>query len=164
MSLPFLGCFWRYCKVAPYHRYLNPWSLLRQKNGKESPSLVHQVPSNYAPNYPIGHPRRNDRSGGYSTLPHPPAAAPPPPQVGMVHPIPQQQPPQAPQGSYTPPPPPPHMEPPQYAGHSVSLPREYCLVLILLSMLSCVPNPFIITAKVSLSAALVVLMCKICMV
>ncbi|KAK4290998.1 hypothetical protein Pmani_036145 [Petrolisthes manimaculis] len=85
-----------------------------------------QVPSNYAPNYPIGHPRRNDRSSGYSTLPHPPSAgAPPPPQVGMVHPLPQQQQqqqPQVPQGSYTPPPPPPHMEPPQYAAHNVSLP------------------------------------------
>ncbi|XP_071549229.1 abl interactor 2 isoform X2 [Panulirus ornatus] len=92
-----------------------------------------QVPSNYAPNYPIGHPRRNDRSSGYSTLPHQSAAhvAPlnhnggspaPPPQVGMVHPMAHG----APQGSYTPPPPPPHMqEPPQYASHTVGMPRIY---------------------------------------
>lgn len=75
-----------------------------------------QVPSNYAPNYPQGHPRANDsrRGSGYSTLPlsmaHQPggghvAAAMQqmqqnsstqlttgqPPQVGMVHPITQQQ-------------------------------------------------------------------------
>ncbi|KAK8721109.1 hypothetical protein OTU49_012939 [Cherax quadricarinatus] len=93
-----------------------------------------QVPSNYAPNYPIGHPRRNDRSSGYSTLPHQSAAhvAPithngsgspaPPPQVGTVHPMTHV----APQGSYTPPPPPPHMqEPPQYASHSMGMPRIY---------------------------------------
>ncbi|KAK7085664.1 Abl interactor 2 [Halocaridina rubra] len=89
-----------------------------------------QVPSNYAPNYPIGHPRRNDRSSGYSTLPHPSAAhananhngggPAPPPQVGMVHPMAHG----VPQGSYTPPPPPPHMqEPSQYAAHNVGMPR-----------------------------------------
>ncbi|XP_045612699.1 abl interactor 2 isoform X2 [Procambarus clarkii] len=90
-----------------------------------------QVPSNYAPNYPIGHPRRNDRSSGYSTLPHQSAAhvAPmnhngsgspaPPPQVGTVHPMTHI----VPQGSYTPPPPPPHMqEPPQYASHPMGMP------------------------------------------
>lgn len=87
-----------------------------------------QVPSNYAPNYPIGHPRRNDRSSGYSTLPHQSAAhvapmnhnggAAPPPQVGMVHPMAHG----APQGSYTPPPPPPHMEQPQYAAHPMGMP------------------------------------------
>ncbi|XP_037794403.1 abl interactor 2-like isoform X5 [Penaeus monodon] len=90
-----------------------------------------QVPSNYAPNYPIGHPRRNDRSSGYSTLPHQSAAhvapmnhnggAAPPPQVGMVHPMAHG----APQGSYTPPPPPPHMEQPQYAAHPMGMPRIY---------------------------------------
>lgn len=56
-----------------------------------------QVPSHYAPNYPLGHPRRT--GVGYSTLPMASVAAPapsPPPQVGMVHPLPQ-----------TPPPPPP---------------------------------------------------------
>uniref|UniRef100_A0A1B6MQC2 SH3 domain-containing protein n=2 Tax=Graphocephala atropunctata TaxID=36148 RepID=A0A1B6MQC2_9HEMI len=42
-----------------------------------------QVPSHYAPNYPLGHPRRGV---GYSTLPL--AAPSPPPQVGMVHPLP----------------------------------------------------------------------------
>ncbi|KAG7153475.1 Abl interactor 1-like [Homarus americanus] len=87
-----------------------------------------QVPSNYAPNYPIGHPRRNDRSSGYSTLPHQSAAhvtpinggsPAPPPQVGMVHPMSHG----VPQGSYTPPPPPPHMqEPPQYASHPMGMP------------------------------------------
>ncbi|XP_042865995.1 abl interactor 2-like isoform X5 [Penaeus japonicus] len=87
-----------------------------------------QVPSNYAPNYPIGHPRRNERSSGYSTLPHQSAAhvAPmnhnggvaPPPQVGMVHPMAHG----VPQGSYTPPPPPPHMEQPQYAAHPMGMP------------------------------------------
>ncbi|XP_039290526.1 abl interactor 2 isoform X2 [Nilaparvata lugens] len=71
-----------------------------------------QVPSHYAPNYPLGHPRRT--GVGYSTLPMGATAqttaapSPPPPQVGMVHPQPQ-----------TPPPPPPpnnyaidHMPPP----------------------------------------------------
>lgn len=88
-----------------------------------------QVPSNYAPNYPIGHPRRNDRASGYSTLPHPSAAhvaaanhnggGQAPPQVGMVHPMAHG----VPQGSYTPPPPPPHMqEPSQYAAHPVGMP------------------------------------------
>ncbi|XP_064095811.1 abl interactor 2-like isoform X2 [Macrobrachium nipponense] len=95
-----------------------------------------QVPSNYAPNYPIGHPRRNDRSSGYSTLPHPSAAhvatanhngggQPPPPQVGMVHPMAHG----IPQSSYTPPPPPPHMqEPSQYAAHPVGMPRYPTLI------------------------------------
>lgn len=41
-----------------------------------------QVPSHYAPNYPLGHPRRGERGAGYSTLPMPP------PQVGTVHPQP----------------------------------------------------------------------------
>ncbi|XP_076064338.1 abl interactor 2-like isoform X4 [Oratosquilla oratoria] len=101
-----------------------------------------QVPSNYAPNYPIGHPRRNDRSSGYSTLPHPSAAhvahpghngpAAPVggssggsssssgggsssgPQVGMVHPMSHG----APQAPYNPPPPPPNAhETPQYAAN-----------------------------------------------
>ncbi|XP_042865994.1 abl interactor 2-like isoform X4 [Penaeus japonicus] len=93
-----------------------------------------QVPSNYAPNYPIGHPRRNERSSGYSTLPHQSAAhvAPmnhnggvaPPPQVGMVHPMAHG----VPQGSYTPPPPPPHMEQPQYAAHPMGMPRYPTLI------------------------------------
>ncbi|XP_050069677.1 abl interactor 2 [Anopheles maculipalpis] len=56
-----------------------------------------QVPSHYAPNYPVGHPRRTSSSGGaergpgYSALPMP---MPPsqvvmhhPPQIGMVHPM-----------------------------------------------------------------------------
>lgn len=48
-----------------------------------------QVPSNYAPNYPIGHPRSQEtrRGSGYSTLPMVSQAPPPQPQVGMVHPM-----------------------------------------------------------------------------
>lgn len=65
-----------------------------------------QVPSHYAPNYPIGHPRRGERGPGYSTLPlagqH---QAMSPPQVGMVHPLNVQQ--QIQQHPQTPPPPPP---------------------------------------------------------
>lgn len=62
-----------------------------------------QVPSHYAPNYPIGHPRRSSERGpGYSTLPinqqHQP-------QVGLAHPIAQQQ--QIIQPQTPPPPPPP---------------------------------------------------------
>ncbi|KAI4458950.1 abl interactor family member [Holotrichia oblita] len=68
-----------------------------------------QVPSHYAPNYPIGHPRRGERGPGYSTLPlagqH---QAMSPPQVGMVHPLNvQQQHQQIQQHPQTPPPPPP---------------------------------------------------------
>lgn len=45
-----------------------------------------QIPSNYAPNYPVGHPRRGS---GYSTLPMVSAPQPPHlvPQIGMVHPM-----------------------------------------------------------------------------
>lgn len=45
-----------------------------------------QIPSNYAPNYPIGHPRRGS---GYSTLPMVSTSQPPQlqPQIGMVHPM-----------------------------------------------------------------------------
>ncbi|XP_075213789.1 abl interactor 2-like [Lycorma delicatula] len=60
-----------------------------------------QVPSHYAPNYPLGHPRRT--GVGYSTLPMASTAAPapsPPPQVGMVHPLPQTPPPPPPPNSY----------------------------------------------------------------
>ncbi|CAG9818242.1 unnamed protein product [Phaedon cochleariae] len=80
-----------------------------------------QVPSHYAPNYPIGHPRREQQRGpGYGTLPLAhvglPAAA---PQVGTVHP--QQQ---AVQPQTPPPPPPPNA--PQGGGygqdHHMSMP------------------------------------------
>uniref|UniRef100_A0A8D8F993 Abl interactor 2 n=2 Tax=Culex pipiens TaxID=7175 RepID=A0A8D8F993_CULPI len=52
-----------------------------------------QVPSHYAPNFPMGHPRRTsggERGPGYSALPMPPSqvAMHHPPQVGMVHPMP----------------------------------------------------------------------------
>lgn len=105
--------------------------------------VLFQVPSNYAPNYPIGHPRRGERTSGYSTLPHQSAAhvAPmthnggaggvvAPPQVGMVHPMAHGGVPQG--GSYgTPPPPPPHMqEPPQYAAHQINMPREFFSVCV----------------------------------
>lgn len=52
-----------------------------------------QVPSNYAPNYPVGHPRSQEmrRGSGYSTLPMVSASQtqllPPQPQIGMVHPM-----------------------------------------------------------------------------
>ncbi|XP_055716015.1 abl interactor 2 isoform X1 [Phlebotomus papatasi] len=53
-----------------------------------------QVPSHYAPNYPVGHPRRapTERGPGYSALPMPPsqqiATHIHAPQIGMVHPMP----------------------------------------------------------------------------
>lgn len=58
--------------------------------------IIYQVPSHYAPNYPMGHVRR-ERGAGYSTLPMPQSGhhtLPHPnssgsPQIGMVHPIPQ---------------------------------------------------------------------------
>ncbi|GLG93940.1 Uncharacterized protein GBIM_01259 [Gryllus bimaculatus] len=95
-----------------------------------------QVPSHYAPNYPLGHPRRGERGAGYSTLPMPPAShlhtqtlphphhhpSPPmsPPQVGMVHPIPHTNPSLQASHPQTPPPPPP---PVTYAvDHHTSMP------------------------------------------
>lgn len=64
-----------------------------------------QVPSHYAPNYPIGHPRRaNERGSGYGSLPMT-GAHQAGPQVGMVHPMAQQQ--QIVQPQTPPPPPPP---------------------------------------------------------
>ncbi len=66
-----------------------------------------KVPSNYAPNYPLGHSRRERNSTGYGTLPMPHAStssnahhsqynAPQimqqAPQIGMVHPLPHGQP------------------------------------------------------------------------
>ncbi|XP_018321323.1 abl interactor 2 [Agrilus planipennis] len=92
-----------------------------------------QVPSHYAPNYPIGHARR-ERGPGYSTLPvntnsHQGA---PSPQIGMVHPMNvsqqhqliqnhnhQQQPQQHPQ---TPPPPPPPVSTSYVPDHHLSMP------------------------------------------
>ncbi|XP_043190035.1 abl interactor 1-like [Amphibalanus amphitrite] len=59
-----------------------------------------QVPSNYAVNYPMGHPRRQEagRAPGYSAVPRPagPPPASPAPQVGMVHPMHHEQPTAAP--------------------------------------------------------------------
>ncbi|KAG5899413.1 hypothetical protein JTB14_033606 [Gonioctena quinquepunctata] len=77
-----------------------------------------QVPSHYAPNYPIGHPRR-ERGPGYGTLPlanvHQSS-----PQVGMVHPMSQQQQVVQPQ---TPPPPPPPSSGGSFAQeHHMSMP------------------------------------------
>ena len=55
-----------------------------------------QVPSNYAVNYPVGHPRRQEagRAPSYSAAPRPagPPPASPAPQVGMVHPMHHEQP------------------------------------------------------------------------
>lgn len=74
-----------------------------------------QVPSHYAPNYPMGHPRR-ERGPGYSALPI--ANTPQQPQVGMVHPMAQQ----SQQGMIvqpqTPPPPPPPNSG-GYGGHDL---------------------------------------------
>lgn len=75
-----------------------------------------QVPSHYAPNYPIGHPRRqnsntSDRGPGYSSLPMPPSqqiAMHLNPTQQMVHPLQQQQ----------------HL---QYDDrNSMNMPRKYC--------------------------------------
>lgn len=79
-----------------------------------------QVPSHYAPNYPIGHPRRaGERGPGYSTLPMAPNQhqAMSPPQIGMVHPLNTQQHPQ------TPPPPPPPINTGYVQEHHMSMPR-----------------------------------------
>uniref|UniRef100_A0A8D9BS77 Abl interactor 2 n=2 Tax=Cacopsylla melanoneura TaxID=428564 RepID=A0A8D9BS77_9HEMI len=71
---------------APTTKPPTPPSIIRgtgtlNKNSREyrTPPAVAppQVPSHYAPNYPIGHPKR-ERGPGYGTLP----------QVGMVHPLP----------------------------------------------------------------------------
>lgn len=81
-----------------------------------------QVPSHYAPNYPIGHPRRGERGPGYSTLPLAPGQAISPPQVGMVHPMQQQH--QMQQHPQTPPPPPPPGNNVGYMQeHHMSMPR-----------------------------------------
>ncbi|XP_063218111.1 abl interactor 2 [Bacillus rossius redtenbacheri] len=95
-----------------------------------------QVPSHYAPNYPLGHPRR-ERGPGYSTLPMPPSAhqhtlahpSPPmsPPQVGMVHPIPHPPPPPASYAgdhSSLPPPPSPLASAGEVLHHAHTLPHR----------------------------------------
>lgn len=82
------------------------------------------MPSHYAPNYPIGHPRRSgERGPGYSTLPLAPGQhqSSSSPQIGMVYPIQQQQ-----QHPQTPPPPPPPGNNVNYATDShMSMPRKY---------------------------------------
>lgn len=83
-----------------------------------------QVPSHYAPNYPIGHPRRSgERGPGYSTLPlanqHQSMS---PPQVNMVLPMSQQQ-----HHPQTPPPPPPPTNNSGYGDHHMGMPRKYLL-------------------------------------
>lgn len=55
-----------------------------------------QVPSHYAPNYPVGHPRRqtSEKGPGYSAIPVPPSQQiathihPTQAPIGMVHPLP----------------------------------------------------------------------------
>lgn len=72
-----------------------------------------QVPSHYAPNYPIGHPRRSgERGPGYSTLPMAQS-----PQIGMVHPMSVHHAQQQQQHPQTPPPPPP---PGNNAGYAMN--------------------------------------------
>lgn len=72
-------------------------SLTKNSRDYRAPPAVAppQVPSHYAPNYPMGHVRR-ERGAGYSTLPMPqsghhtlPHQSSGSPQIGMVHPIPQ---------------------------------------------------------------------------
>lgn len=84
-----------------------------------------QVPSHYAPNYPLGHPRRTmePRGPGYSALPMPPsqqvAQHHPAPQIGMVHPLPPPPPNNYEERNSMPPPPSPLTithEPPDH-GH-----------------------------------------------
>lgn len=78
-----------------------------------------QVPSHYAPNYPIGHPRRSQERGpGYSTLPITQQQQ---PQVGLAHPITQQQ--QIIQPQTPPPPPPPNNQMNYNAEHHMTMPR-----------------------------------------
>jgi abl interactor 2 len=89
-----------------------------------------QVPSHYAPNYPIGHARRSvERGPGYSTLPMAPNQhqAMSPPQIGMVHPMNVNQQQLQNQHPQTPPPPPPPGNMGSYIGsdHHMSMPREY---------------------------------------
>lgn len=80
-----------------------------------------QVPSHYAPNYPIGHPRRSgERGPGYSTLPLAPGQhQSSSPQIGLVHPIQQQQ-----QHPQTPPPPPPPGNNAYVSEQHMSMPRK----------------------------------------
>lgn len=80
-----------------------------------------QVPSHYAPNYPIGHPRRSgERGPGYSTLPMAQS-----PQIGMVHPMSVHHAQQQQQHPQTPPPPPPPGNNAGYAMNEqhISMPR-----------------------------------------
>ncbi|KAF7267756.1 tyrosine kinase Abl isoform X2 [Rhynchophorus ferrugineus] len=72
-----------------------------------------QVPSHYAPNYPMGHPRR-ERGPGYSALP---IANIQQPQVGMVHPMTQQN--HGVVQPQTPPPPPPPNAHGNYGGQDI---------------------------------------------
>jgi len=117
-----------------------------------------QVPSHYAPNYPLGHPCWGERGAGYSTLPMPPSThvhshtlphhtqqhvshpSPPmsPPQVGMVHPIPHniQQTVQSAHTQFLPPRPPANS---YMLDHNFSMPREF-LIFVLLPMKVTLPD------------------------
>jgi abl interactor 2 len=102
-----------------------------------------QVPSHYAPNYPIGHARRSvERGPGYSTLPMAPNQhqAMSPPQIGMVHPMNVNQQQLQNQHPQTPPPPPPPGNMGSYIGsdHHMSMPPP--------------PSPLINTQEVQLSS------------
>ena len=94
--------------TPPQMRAMGTGSLTKGSREYRTPPAVAppQVPSNYAPNYPLGHSRRSERnsssaSGSYGTLPMPMShhhvtgtmnsqyapSSQTPPQVGMVHPL-----------------------------------------------------------------------------
>jgi len=91
--------------TPPSNRSMDSGTMRKGSTYRTPPAVAPpQVPSNYAPNYPLGHSRRerNSSQSGYGTLPMPsenprlsqsPYNAPTPngPQVGMVHPLPHGQ-------------------------------------------------------------------------
>lgn len=94
--------------TPPQIRAMGTGSLTKGSREYRTPPAVAppQVPSNYAPNFPLGHSRRERNSSvNYGTLPMPHtgtmqsqasaynAPSPLPPQMAMVHPIPHAQPP-----------------------------------------------------------------------
>ncbi|XP_057372324.1 abl interactor 2-like [Daphnia carinata] len=94
--------------TPPMARAIGTGSLSKGSREYRTPPAVAppQVPSNYAPNYPLGHSRRERNSTGYGTLPmshastsssmhqspyNAPQMIQQTPQIGMVHPLPHGQ-------------------------------------------------------------------------